>query len=62
VRLALSPTQATADSFLGQLALLWTIAIVNAMHSSRSHDAAIRVYDGCGNVIETQEHKGDFKE
>jgi hypothetical protein len=33
-----------------------------AMHSSRSHDAVIRVYDETGNVIETQEHKGDFKE
>jgi hypothetical protein len=27
-----------------------------------SHDAAIRVYDEVGNVIETHEHKGDFKE
>jgi len=27
-----------------------------------SHDAVIRVYDAAGNVIETQEHKGDFKE
>ena len=26
------------------------------------HDALIRVYDGAGNVIETHEHKGDFKE
>jgi len=37
-------------------------AIGYAMHSSRSHDAVIRVYDGAGNVIETQEHKGEFKE
>ena len=37
-------------------------AIGYAMHSSRSHDAVIRVYDGAGNVIETHEHKGDFKE
>ena len=29
---------------------------------SRSHDAAIRVYDEVGNVIETHEHAGDFKE
>jgi hypothetical protein len=29
---------------------------------SRSHDAVIRVYDDAGNVIETHEHKGDFKE
>ena len=29
---------------------------------SRSHDAVIRVSDDAGNVIETHEHKGDFKE
>jgi len=29
---------------------------------SRSHDAVIHVYDEAGNVIETHEHKGDFKE
>jgi hypothetical protein len=29
---------------------------------SRSHDAAIRVYDAAGNVIETHEHAGEFKE
>ena len=29
---------------------------------SRSHDAVIRVYDEAGNVIETHQHKGDFKE
>jgi len=29
---------------------------------SRSHDAVIRVYDEAGNVIETHEHKGDFKD
>ena len=29
---------------------------------NRSHDAAIRVYDDAANVIETHEHKGDFKE
>ena len=37
-------------------------AIGYAMHSSRSHDAVIRVYDDAGNVIETHEHAGDFKE
>ena len=37
-------------------------AIGYAMHSSRSHDAVIRVYDDAGNVTETHEHKGDFKE
>jgi hypothetical protein len=28
----------------------------------RSHDAVIRVYDDAGNVIETHEQVGDFKE
>jgi hypothetical protein len=37
-------------------------AIGYAMHYSRSADAVIRVYDEFGNVIETHEHAGDFKE
>ena len=41
-------------------------AIENAIgyvtHRNRSHDAVIRVYDDAGNVIETHEHAGDFKE
>jgi hypothetical protein len=37
-------------------------AIGYAEHRSRSHDAVIRVYDEAGNLIETHEHKGDFKE
>ena len=37
-------------------------AIDHAKFRSRSHDAVIRVYDEAGNVIETHEHKGDFKE
>jgi hypothetical protein len=37
-------------------------AIGYASHYSRSHGAVIRVYDEAGNVIETQEHTGDFKE
>jgi hypothetical protein len=48
---------------------LWygnTNAVANAIgyaeHFSRSHDAVIRVYDDAGNVIETHEHKGEFKE
>ena len=36
-------------------------AIGYAMHRSRSHDAVICVYDDAGDVIETHEHKGDFK-
>ena len=39
-----------------------TNAIGYAMHSSRSHDAVIRVYDAGGNVIETHERKNYFKE
>jgi hypothetical protein len=37
-------------------------AIGDAAHCSRSHNAVTRVYDEAGNVIETHEHKGDFKE
>jgi hypothetical protein len=37
-------------------------AIGYAMHSSRSHDAVIRVYDDAGNLIETHEHAGSFAE
>ena len=37
-------------------------AIRYAKFYSRSHDLVIRVYDAAGNVIETHEHKGDFKE
>jgi hypothetical protein len=41
-------------------------AISNAIgyveHYSRSYGAVIRVFDEAGNVIETHEHKGDFKE
>ena len=37
-------------------------AIGYAMHYIRLHHALIRVYDKSGNVIETHEHKGDFKE
>ena len=33
-----------------------------AKHYSRSQDAVICVYDDAGNVIETHEHKGDFKD
>jgi hypothetical protein len=37
-------------------------AIDYAKFRSRSHDAVIRFYDEAGNIIETHEHKGDFKE
>jgi hypothetical protein len=32
------------------------------MQPWRSHQAVIRVYDAAGNVIETREHTGEFKE
>ena len=37
-------------------------AIDYAKFYSRSHRAVIRVYDEAGNVIETHEQAGDFKE
>lgn len=37
-------------------------AIRYAKFYSRSHPAVIRVYDPAGNVIETHEHKSNFKE
>jgi len=37
-------------------------AVEYAKFFSRSHDAVIRVYDNSGNVIETHEHAGEFKE
>ena len=37
-------------------------AVGYAMHNSRSADAVIRVYDEAGNVIETHDYTGDFKE
>jgi len=45
---------------------LWYTQVSNAigyaMHSSRSHHAVILVYDDAGSVIETPQHKADFKE
>ena len=37
-------------------------AVDYAKFYSRSRNAVIRVYDDAGNVIETHEHTGDFKE
>jgi hypothetical protein len=46
--------------------LLWYAkpddAVEYAKFFSRSHDTVIRIYDDAGNVIQTHEHKGDFKE
>jgi hypothetical protein len=38
------------------------LVIGYAKFRSRSHRAVIRVYDEAGNVIETHEHAGDFRE
>ena len=38
------------------------VAVDYAKYRSRSHNAVIRVYDDAGNMIETHEHKGEFKE
>jgi hypothetical protein len=47
-------------------ARLWyddaSAAVDYAKHSSRSHDAVIRVYDDAGNLVEAREHRGDFRE
>jgi hypothetical protein len=37
-------------------------AIGYAKHRSRSNRDVIRVFDDAGNVIETHEHAGEFKE
>jgi len=46
---------------LGRLWYDGPSAIGYAVHDSGSGDAVIRVYDEAGNVIETYEHKDDFK-
>jgi len=37
-------------------------AVDYAKFFSRAYNAVIRLYDAAGNVIETHEHKGNFKE
>jgi hypothetical protein len=37
-------------------------AIGYAKFRSRSHDAVIRIFDEAGNVIETREHAGQFRQ
>ena len=37
-------------------------AVGDAKFFSRSHDAVIRVYDEAGNVMETHEQSGEFRE
>jgi hypothetical protein len=56
----------TPSSHIGRLWYGEPNAVANAIgyaeHYSRSHDAMVPVYDAGGNVIETLEHKGDFRE
>ena len=47
---------------LGRLWYAEPNAISYAKFYSRSHDAVIRVYDEAGNVLETREHAGEFRE
>jgi hypothetical protein len=68
-RLPSPPAQGSSRTYLISDALpfgrLWygePNAVPNATHRSRSHDAVIRVYDVAGNMIETHEHAGEFKE
>ena len=37
------------------------MSVTRSLYSD-PHAAVIRVYDDAGNVIQTHEHKGDFKE
>jgi hypothetical protein len=37
-------------------------AIGFAKFYSRSHPAVIRAFDEAGNIVETEEHAGDFRE
>ena len=50
-----------ATSF-GDVVVLSIAVVYYAKFRSRSHDAVIRVYDAASNVIETHEHKGEFRE
>jgi hypothetical protein len=38
------------------------LTLTTRSFSADQHDALIRVYDDAGNVIETYEHAGEFKE
>jgi hypothetical protein len=48
--------------FQKQSGLSISNAIEYAKFFSRSHNAVIRVHDEAGNMVETHEHAGDFKE
>jgi hypothetical protein len=40
----------------------WQTQLATRRIAADSHDAVIRVYDAAGNMIETHEHAGNFKE
>jgi hypothetical protein len=44
------------------LSVSYSSKIKKVPSASRSHGAVIRVYDNAGNVIETREHAGAFRE
>jgi hypothetical protein len=52
--------QSSFDSALEKFRYRTLILFLNQL--ARARVAVIRVYDDAGNVIEMQEHKGDFKE
>ena len=49
-----------------RLAVLWQAewgqSVDCVKFYSRSDDAVIRIHDGAGNLIETHENKGDFRQ
>jgi hypothetical protein len=56
---------AAAALVLNTLWRLLANCVIQLMHAKfygRSNDAVIRVYDEAGNVIETHQHAGEFKE
>jgi hypothetical protein len=56
------PADTESTNAAKPVASLIALNLSTTKFSSRSHDAVIRVYDNTGNVIETHEHAGDFKD
>ena len=48
--------------FVSEMKALCQEPLLGFGFTSRSHDAVIRVYDDAGSVIDTHEHKDEFKE
>ena len=67
-RLASTATNIAAIVFFICLVLGFCYVLLNNRRecqetkSRSSHNAVIRVYDDAGNVIESHEHKGEFRE